>query len=65
MASKSSTKQANIDTCAFHGLDALACSYSETMSPFRHLGRTPWTGDRPIARPLPKLDSTTQRNADI
>jgi hypothetical protein len=27
-------------------------------------GKTPWTGDRPVARPLPTQDSTTQKNAD-
>jgi len=26
--------------------------------------RTPWTADRPVARPLPTQDSTTQKNAD-
>jgi len=31
------------------------------MNPFRHFGRTPWTGDQPIARPLPTEDNTTQR----
>jgi len=46
----------------------LACSdselTSETMNSFIHFGRTPWTGDRPISRPLPTQD-TTQRDADI
>jgi hypothetical protein len=27
-------------------------------------GRTPWTGDQPVARSLPTQDSTTQKNAD-
>jgi hypothetical protein len=31
---------------------------------FLTFGRTPWTGDRPVARPLPTQDSTIQRNAD-
>jgi hypothetical protein len=25
---------------------------------------TPWTGDQPVARPLPTQDSTTQKNVD-
>jgi len=33
------------------------------MNPFRHFGRTPSTGDRPIERPLPTHDSTTQKNS--
>jgi hypothetical protein len=53
----------------FHGLGFLACSYleltSDTMDPFRYFERTPWTGDRPIARSLPTQDCTTQKNADI
>jgi len=28
------------------------------------LGRTPWTGDQPDARPLPTQDNTTQKNVD-
>jgi hypothetical protein len=28
------------------------------MNPFRHFGRTPWTGDRPVARSLPTQDNT-------
>jgi len=32
---------------------------SETMNPFRHFGRTPWTVDQPITRPLSTQDSTT------
>jgi hypothetical protein len=28
------------------------------------MGRTPWTDDRPDARPLPTQDNTTHRNAD-
>jgi hypothetical protein len=54
---------------AFHGLGPLACSdsglTSETMSPFRHFVRTPWTGDRPIASLLPTQDRTTQKNMEI
>jgi hypothetical protein len=37
---------------------------SETMNPFRHFVRIPWTGDRPIARPLRTQNSITQKNAD-
>jgi len=35
------------------------------MNPFRHFGTTPWMGDRPIARPVPTQDNTTQKNAEI
>jgi len=35
------------------------------MNCFRHFGRTPWTGDQPISRPLPTQDSITQEIADI
>jgi len=35
------------------------------MQPFRYFGRTHWTGDRPIARPLPTQDGTTQKNTDV
>jgi len=34
----------------------------ETTNPFHHFGRTPWTVDRPIARPVPTQDSTTQKS---
>jgi hypothetical protein len=27
-------------------------------------GRTPWTGDQPLARPLPTQDNTTHKHAD-
>jgi len=41
--------------CTFHGLGPPACSdselTSETNNPFRNFRRTPWMGDRPIARP--------------
>jgi len=41
-----------VECCTFHELCPLACSdselTSETMNPFRHFGRIPWTGDRPI-----------------
>jgi len=32
-----------------------------TVNPFRHFGRTPWTGDRPIARSVPIQDCTTHK----
>jgi len=35
------------------------------MNTFRHFGRIPWTGDRPITRTIPTQDSTTQKNEDI
>jgi len=38
---------------------------SETIYHFRRFGRTPRTGDRPIARSLPTWDSTAQKNAGI
>jgi len=50
---------------SFHVWDPLACSESEwtsgSMNPFRCFGRTPWTGDRPIARPQPY---TGQHNSE-
>jgi len=35
------------------------------MNTFRYFGRTPWAGDRPIARHPPTQVNTTQTNADI
>jgi len=32
------------------------------MNPFRNFGRTPWTEEWSIGRPLSKQDNTTQRN---
>jgi hypothetical protein len=29
------------------------------------VGRTPWTGDQPVARPLPTQDNTNRINANI
>jgi hypothetical protein len=59
----------NLLAFMFHRLVPLACSESElsseTVNPFIHVGRTPWTGDQPIARPIPKQDSITQRNTDL
>jgi len=40
-------------------------SISETMNPFKYIGRTPWTGDQPIAKPLPPQDSTTQKSGHV
>jgi len=37
----------------------------ETVNPFTEFDRTPWTKYRPIAWPLPRQDSTTQRKTDI
>jgi len=34
-------------------------------TPFRHFGRTRWTGDRLLAKPVPSQDSTAQKNTDI
>jgi hypothetical protein len=31
---------------------------------FSTVGRTPWTSDQPVARPLPTKDSTTQKDED-
>jgi hypothetical protein len=39
--------------------------FTLNTNPFRYFGRTPWTGDRPNARPLPTQDSAIQKNADI
>jgi len=56
-------------TQMFHGLGPLTSSNSdltaETMNPFRHFGRTPWTGDLLIPRPVPTQDSTTQMQTYI
>jgi len=47
----------------YYRLGPLACSdlelTSATMNRFRHLGRTPWTGDLPTAKPLPTQNNTT------
>jgi hypothetical protein len=52
----------------FHGWSPLVCVdlelTSETVDLFRHFGRTPWMGYRPIARPRLTKDSKTQKNAD-
>jgi hypothetical protein len=39
-------------------------STSETYEYVWTVGMTPWTGDRPVARPLPTQGSTTQKNAN-
>jgi hypothetical protein len=43
------------------------CVYSELMNSeiwiFYTVGRTPWTGDEPIARPLPTQGNTNRKNA--
>jgi len=58
----------NVRCGTFHGLRPLACSVSEltseTVNPFGHFGRTPWTGDRPISMSIPMQDSTN-KDADI
>jgi hypothetical protein len=64
-SSRSRTVQKLLDT----PLRIRACSFSEltseTTNPFQHFARTPWMGDRAIARPLHTQDSTTQKDADI
>jgi len=35
------------------------------MNPFRHIGRTLWKENRPVARPLPTQDSTKMKHADV
>jgi len=35
------------------------------MNSFRYFVGIPWTGDRPIARPVPTQGSTTQKNVDV
>jgi hypothetical protein len=51
-----------------HGLGHLHYSEteltSETLNSFRYFGRTSWTGDRALAKPLPAQNSTTQKNMD-
>jgi hypothetical protein len=58
-----------INCCALQGLGPLTCPDSEltaeTMNPFRHFDRTPWTGDRSITKPLPTQERTTQKNLDL
>jgi len=53
----------------FQKLGLLACSgfrtyYSEAYESIWTVGRTPWTGNRPVARTLLTQDTTTQKNAD-
>jgi hypothetical protein len=53
----------------FQGVDLLASAGSEfifyeTYESIWRVGRTPWPGDQPEARPLPTQDNTTQKNAD-
>jgi hypothetical protein len=46
------------------GLSSLACGHSELILKLRILqtvGRTPWTGDQPVARPLHTQDSTNNK----
>jgi hypothetical protein len=47
----------------------VVCSYSELTSKIMniciHFGRTPWMGDRPIARPLTAPGRTTQKDEDF
>jgi len=51
--------------CTLYGLGLSASSelelHSKTMNHFRQFVRTSWTGDRTIARPLAKQDSTTHQ----
>jgi len=51
--------------CSFNGLAHLYLSDSEltfeTINAFRYFGWTPWTGDQPIAMPLPTQDNTKIR----
>jgi len=53
----------------FHGLGPLVSSEweltSETMDSFKYFDGTPWTGDQPIARPLPTQDETKREEAGI
>jgi len=55
--------------CMFHSLGPLACFKSELTSKttdlFRHFGRTSWTGDWTITRPVPTQDSTTHKNVNV
>jgi hypothetical protein len=45
----------------FFGLFRFRISFSETYESIWTVDRTPWTGDQPVARPLPKQDSKTQK----
>jgi hypothetical protein len=47
-----------------HGLFRFRILTSDIYDSIWTFGRIPWTGDRPIARPLPTQDNTTQKNAD-
>jgi hypothetical protein len=43
------------------GSGYLACAHSELFNSeiiLQTVGRTPWTGDQPVARPLPTQDKT-------
>jgi len=54
---------------SFHRVGPLACFdlelTSETVDPFGHLGRVPWTGDQLIVRPLSTHDIATRENVDV
>jgi hypothetical protein len=58
----------NIIIIVLQGLGLLACSGSEfifwNLWIYWTVGRIPWTGDQPDARPLPIQDNTTQKNVD-
>jgi hypothetical protein len=50
-----------------YGLGFVTCCNSELLLKLliiSTIGRTPWTGDQPDARPLPTQDNTTQRDID-
>jgi hypothetical protein len=51
------------------GLGSLAYSHTELIRKLwilQTLGKTPWTGDQPVARPLPTHDNIKrEKNADI
>jgi hypothetical protein len=53
----------------FHVLGPVTFSDSElisgTLNRFREFDRTCWTGDQPIARPVPTQDNKTQKFAYI
>jgi len=52
----------------FQGSGLLACSGSEfvfwNLWMYWTVGRTPWTGNQPDAKPLPTQDNTTRKSAE-
>jgi hypothetical protein len=49
---------------ALQSFRTLAAPHRRFLELFYTYGRTPWTSDQPVARPLPTQDNTTQKDAD-